>query len=123
ADEAGARPDPRDRCRSRQGVLHGPGRLRRRPRPPGPRRAPLRPAHPARLRLLGRPRDRDHGDGAGVGPELPDGGRGRPGGARRTGGAGRGRERGRGAGLGLVRLLQRPRRQRLGAPATSTPHL
>ena len=36
--------------RPRQGVLRRPGRLQRRPRPPGERRAALRAAHPARIR-------------------------------------------------------------------------
>ena len=48
------------RRRPREALLHRAGRLRRRPRPPGQRRAALRAAHPAGLRLLDHDRHRGH---------------------------------------------------------------
>ncbi len=62
--EARARRRARHRRRPRQGVLRRPGRLPRRPRPPGQRGAALRAAHPAGLRVLDRVRDGHRPDGA-----------------------------------------------------------
>ncbi|CAA9488731.1 MAG: possible lyase, partial [uncultured Solirubrobacteraceae bacterium] len=115
--EARARGGSRLRRRSRQGLLHRAGRLQRRPRPTGQRRVALRAAHAAGLGLLDRDRHGDHRCAAGLCAGHAARRHRHRGGARpsRPGG-GRG---GRGPGLpvGPVRLLQRPRRQRLGGAA------
>ena len=104
--------DPRYGRRSREGVLHRQGRLRRRPRPRGRRRASVRPADAAGVGLLDRARA---GIGVGTGSaqvQLRNDGRGR----RRPNSSGAGSTSAgcRTSRLGLVRLLRRPGRRTAG---------
>src|SRR5262249_45307904 len=109
--------------RPRQGLLRRAGRIQRRPRPHGQRRDPLRAADAARLCVLDRPR-RGHLVGrAGLAAGAADRGAGRRRRARRARGPRRRGQRRAGLPMGLVRLLQRPGRQRLGPAAAACSQL
>ena len=106
------------RRRPRQGVLRRPGRLQRRPRPPGQRGHALRAAHAARLGVLDLDRrgltDAAPGSVKGLQLVVDDIE------AARAELAGRGVDVSRDPALpvGCVRLLLRPGRERLGGPGS-----
>src|SRR6266508_5105705 len=115
ATRAGA--GPRLRRGPGEGLLHREGRVPPGPRPPGHRRAPIRPADASRFGLLHRPGNGARRHAARIRQGPPAGGPGHPRSARRAPGTRAGGRRGPGVPLGLVRLLQRPGRQRLVRPA------
>src|SRR5262245_568803 len=106
-----------------EGLLHREGRLQRRPRPSGQRRAALRAADPARVAHVHLARDRPHRHAARVPAGPADGGVGHRGRARRARRARRRRQRGPALPVGLVRVLQRSRRERLGGAEDPAPRL